>query len=115
MKKKKKKKKKKKRRKRKRKRKKKKKKRKKKEEEEEARGRRRGRRRRRRRKRRRTRIFFFTILNVIPQDLNRIVTVWSVVFVKVADGVTKFVKNESYVLTASSHVKDLFSTNGAHH
>lgn len=59
--------------------------------------------------------FFLTILNVIPHDIDHIVTVRSVVFMEVADCVTELVKNKPNILTAISHVEDLFSSNGAHH
>ena len=58
---------------------------------------------------------FPTILNVIPHDIDHIVTVGSVVFVEVAYCVTELVENKPYILTAISHVEDLFSSNGAHH
>lgn len=59
--------------------------------------------------------FFLTILNVIPHDIDHIVTVRSVVFMEVADCVTELVENKPNILTAISHVEDLFSSNGAHH
>ena len=56
-----------------------------------------------------------TILNVIPHDIDHIITVRSVVFMEVTDCVTELVENKPYILTAVAHVKDLFSSNGAHH
>lgn len=58
---------------------------------------------------------FLTVLNVVPQNVYIIVTVRPVVFVKVADCVTKLMKNQANILAAISHIKDLFPTDRAHH